>query len=205
MLEASGLECVRGARRLFSDLGLRVARGELLHIRGANGSGKTSLLRILCGLSLPAAGEVLWDGAPVTVNRPDFHRALAYLGHRDALHRDLSALENLRAARALAGRAAVEFDAAEALRRLGLGACMHIPCRALSAGQLRRAAIAGLLLRPGGLWILDEPATALDDAGARQLEAMLAAQVARGGSVVFTSHRDLSGGRARRLEVADFA
>ncbi|MDD9854847.1 MAG: cytochrome c biogenesis heme-transporting ATPase CcmA [Gammaproteobacteria bacterium] len=204
MLEASGLECVRGQRRLFSGLSCKLAGGDLLHIRGANGSGKTSLLRLLCGLSLPEAGEVRWGGAPIGKNRADFHRALAYIGHRDALNGDLSALENLRAACALAGRAAPDLDARAALRRMGLGGCLHLPCRALSAGQRRRAAIAGLLLRPGGVWLLDEPAAALDDSALRQLDEILAAQAASGGMAVFTSHRELAAGRARQLRLADF-
>lgn len=203
MLEAVGLECVRGERRLFSGLHCKVEGGNLLHIHGENGAGKTSLLRLLCGLSLPDAGEVLWGGAPVAGNRPDFHRVAAYLGHRTALNGDLSALENLRAAQALGGRA--EGDCAEALRRMGLGGCLRLPCRALSAGQRRRAAIAGLLLRPGGVWLLDEPATALDDSAVRQLEDIMQAQAAGGGMVVFTSHRDLAVGPARRLNLADFA
>lgn len=203
MLEAVDLECARGARRLFAGLHCKLARGDILHIRGPNGAGKTSLLRILCGLSAPAAGAVLWRGAPAAGN-PDFHRALAYLGHRDALHADLSALENLRAAQAVAGRAGLDADCAAALRRMNLGDCLRLPCRALSAGQRRRAAIAGLLLRPGGVWLLDEPATALDDAARRQLESILQTQAAGGGSVIFTSHRDLAVD-ARRLDLADFA
>lgn len=203
MLEAVGLECVRGERQLFTGLHCKVEGGDLLQIHGQNGAGKTSLLRLLCGLSLPEAGEVLWGGAPVAGNRPDFHRALAYLGHRTALNGDLSALENLRAARALSGRGA-QISCAEALRRMGLGDCLRLPCRALSAGQRRRAAIAGLLLRPGGIWLLDEPATALDDCAVRQLEDILQAQAANGGIAVFTSHRDLAVGRARRLNLADF-
>jgi len=204
MLEAVDLECVRGARRLFLGLGCRLGRGDILHVRGANGAGKTSLLRILCGLSLPAAGEVLWGGAPLADCRAEFHRALVYLGHRDALPGDLSALQNLRAACALAGRAALVSECAEALARMGLGDCLRLPCRALSAGQRRRAAIAGLWLRRGGVWILDEPAAALDAAAVADLQAMLRAQTADGGSVIFTSHRELAAD-ARQLDLADFA
>jgi len=202
-LEATGLECVRGHRRLFTGLHCKVQSGDLLQICGDNGAGKTSLLRLLCGLSLPEAGEVLWGGAPLAGNRPDFNRAAAYLGHRTALNGDLSALENLRAARALSGRSA-QISCTEALRRMGLGGCLSLPCRALSAGQRRRAAIAGLLLRPGGVWLLDEPATALDQHAIGQLQDIMRAQAANGGMVVFTSHRELAAGRARRLDLADF-
>lgn len=205
MLEAVDLACVRGARHLFRGVNFRLQRGQILHIRGPNGSGKTSLLRLLCGLSLPAAGAVLWNRAPIAAaaNRADFHRALFHLGHRNALHGDLSALANLRAACALAGHARSDAACAEALQAMGVRELL--PCRALSAGQLRRAALAALLLRRGGLWLLDEPATALDDAAVRQLQALLESQAAGGGIVVFTSHRDLAAGRARQLDLADFA
>lgn len=205
MLEATGLECVRGHRRLFTGLHCKLESGDLLQIHGENGAGKTSLLRLLCGLSLPEAGEVRWNGAPLAGNRPDFHRAAAYLGHRTSLSGDLSALENLRTARALSGRGA-EISCTEALRRMGLGDCLRLPCRALSAGQRQRAAIAGLLLRPGGVWLLDEPATALDQHAIRQLDDIIQAQAAGGGMVVFTSHRELAAGGApvRQLHLADF-
>ena len=163
----------------------------MLHIRGENGSGKTSLLRLLCGLSLPEAGEVRWNGAPIVRHRADYHRALVWLGHRTALKGELTPVENLEAAGALAG-GALAATAEEALRRLGLGDCLRLPCAALSAGQRRRAALAGALCRPGGVWLLDEPAAALDESAICLLEQMLEEQVAGGGMVVFTSHRELA-------------
>ena len=171
-LAASGLACVRGRRGLFSGVEFALDGGAALRIRGANGAGKTSLLRLLCGLSLPESGAVFWRGAPISACRAAYHRALVYLGHSDALNGDLTAPENLKVARALRGVGA-DADTGEALRRLGLGDYLHLPCGALSAGQRRRVALAGVALRRGGIWILDEPATALDDAGVALLEAML--------------------------------
>ena len=163
----------------------------MLQVRGHNGAGKTSLLRLLCGLSLPESGEIRWNGAPILPNRPDYYRALAYLAHHCALNGELTPPENLDVARALCGRAA-DLSVDDALHQLGLDDCAHLPCGVLSAGQLQRVALAGILLRRGGLWILDEPASALDQTALRWLEQMLGAQIASGGMVIFTSHQKLT-------------
>ena len=204
-LECVGLECVRGRRSLFRGVRFRVGAGEMLQIRGENGAGKTSLIRLLCGLSLPESGEVRWGGVPILKNRPDYYHSLAYLGHRTALNGDLTPPENLIAAHALSGRAAA-FSVYEALQKLGLDDCIHLPCGVLSAGQRRRVALAGMLLRPGGIWILDEPAGALDESALCLLEQMLGDQIAAGGMVIFTSHRELSprGVRAQEINLAQF-
>ena len=170
----------------------------MLQIHGENGCGKTSLLRLLCGLSLPEAGEVRWNGAPILKARPDYHRALSWLGHSTALKSELTPPENL----ALAGNTAL--SATDALQRMGLRDCLHSPCGALSAGQRQRAALAGIMRRPGGIWILDEPAAALDEAAIGLLEQMLEAQVAGGGIVVFTSHRELALSRSQQLHLEQF-
>ena len=207
-LEVAGLECVRGHRALFRNLHFRLDGGAMLHIRGENGTGKTSLLRLLCGLSLPEAGEIFWNGAPIRKHRPDYYRALAYLGHRTTLKGELTAVENLDAARALSARPPALSDHATfaALHQLGLDDCRHLPCGILSAGQRQRVALAGMLLRPGGVWILDEPATALDETALGFLEQMLGNQVAAGGMVVFTSHRDFTpdGATPQQINLADF-
>ncbi|MGI9311406.1 MAG: cytochrome c biogenesis heme-transporting ATPase CcmA [bacterium] len=195
-LEAIGLECVRGERMLFRNLNCRVEAGEMLRIDGDNGAGKTSLLKILCGLSRPESGEVRWGGAPIARDRFAYCRELTYLGHRAALKADLTAAENLDAAAALAARAPA-IAAANALREMALDDCLRLPCRLLSAGQRQRVALAGLLMRPGGVWILDEPAAALDSSAIARLEQMLAAQTAVGGIVVFTSHQPLALNHAR--------
>lgn len=191
-LEAARIECVRGARALFRNLHCAVEAGAALHVRGENGAGKTSLMKILCGLHPPEAGEVLWNGAPIARDRRGYHRALSYLGHKTALKSELTPAENLAVIGAISARAAAPQAAEDALRRLGLRECMHTRCALLSAGQLQRAALAALLLRPGGVWILDEPAAALDAGGIRELEAMLAEQTARGGMVIFSSHQKLA-------------
>ena len=174
----------------------------MLQIRGENGCGKTSLLRLLCGLSLPEAGEVRWNGAPILKARPDYHRALAWLGHSTALKSELTPPENLALAGALAGNTAL--SASDALQRMGLRDCLHLPCGALSAGQRQRAALAGIMRRPGGIWILDEPAAALDETAIGLLEQMLEEQVAGGGMVVFTSHRELALNRSQQLHLEQF-
>ncbi len=200
VLEASDLQCVRGQRRLFRDLHCRLESGSILQIRGENGSGKTSLLGILCGLRLPECGEVRWNGVPIADDRPEYYRSLAYLGHRDALKGELTPVENLDAAAAVRAHAArPNRSSREALHHLNLGDCLDLPCRMLSAGQRQRVALAGILRSAGGIWILDEPAAALDAAGIRLLEMMIDEQIAVGGMVVFTSHRELAlSGRRRQ-------
>lgn len=207
-LEVAGLECVRGHRALFRNLHFRLDAGAMLHVRGENGAGKTSLLRLLCGLSLPEAGEIFWNGAPILKHLPDYYRALAYLGHHTALKGELTTVENLDAARTLGARApdCSGLSGHAALHQLGLDDCLHLPCGILSAGQRQRVALAGLLLRPGGVWILDEPATALDETALGFLEQMLGKQAAAGGMVVFTSHRDFTpvGAPPQQVNLADF-
>ena len=162
----------------------------MLQICGENGAGKTSLIRILCGLRLPEAGEVRWNGAPLRRCRPAYYREMAYLGHRPALKGELTPPENLDAAARSAGVAARPVR--EALHRLALDDCLHLRCGMLSAGQRQRVALAGLLLRRGGIWILDEPAAALDQTAVQLLEQILEEHIEGGGMVVFTSHQALA-------------
>jgi len=190
MLEAADLECERGGRSLFRGLSFAVSGGELLRVAGANGSGKTSLLRILCGLLSPDAGEVRWHGAPIRGLREEYARQLVYLGHAPAVKDDLTAGENLSIACTLAGLAASPQAAREALARFGLPAG-EIPVRRLSQGQRRRAALARLLLSGTvPLWLLDEPFAALDASAARLAEELIASHVAGGGAVVYTTHQE---------------
>lgn len=191
MLEVSGLSCARGDRNLFAHVSFTLATGGLLHVAGANGSGKTSLLRILCGLGVPDAGEVRWRGEPIRALRESYWRELVYMGHANALKDDLSATENLRLACTLAGRPATRAAALQTLDAFGLAACAHLPVRALSQGQKRRATLARLgLSRQVPLWILDEPLSALDVAAVRHLEELIVAYVDGGGSMIFTTHQD---------------
>lgn len=164
--------------------------GQMLRVHGANGSGKTSLLRMICGLAAPAAGDVAWRGRPIGRRREEFHRELAYIGHVPALKNELGALENLVAAHGLAGRTCDEREAISALAQAGLRGRERLPVQALSQGQRRRAALARLSLSAGAtLWVLDEPFDALDDTGCAWLEALIAAHLARAGVVVLTSHQ----------------
>lgn len=188
-LELHGVRCVRGERLLFDRVSAVVAPGRLLRVDGANGSGKTSLLRMICGLAAPAAGQILWRSRRLAERRDDPGAGLVYLGHAAALKEELSAAENLGAACALAGRAGVASEVQAALGSAGLRGREHLPVRALSQGQRKRAALARLALSAAaGLWVLDEPYTALDDAARSWLQGLIEAQLGRGGVVVLTSH-----------------
>ena len=189
MLEADNLECVRGERRLFAGLGFRLEAGELLNLQGRNGSGKTSLLRMLCGLLAPSQGQVMWQGRALPQVREAFHQQLVYLGHAAALKDELTPLENLHIAARLGGDAPGEAAARQALADAGLGGREQVPTRTLSQGQRRRAALARLPLGSARLWVLDEPFNALDSAATAWLLGLIEGQLQRGGLVVLTSHQ----------------
>ena len=189
MLNVSGLARSRGERRLFTDVGFSLEAGEWLHVQGENGSGKTSLIRLLVGLSPADAGAILWrdERAPSV----EFRRDLIYLGHHAAVKEDLTPLENLRLAAALDGIAIDERAAMAALIRLGLRGREELPVRVLSAGQKRRVLLARLLTRPAVLWVLDEAFNALDVAAVQLLGDLIAEHLAGGGMAVLTSHQPL--------------
>ena len=192
MLETRLIACQRGDRLLFRSLDLQLGRGELLRIAGANGMGKTSLLRLLTGLAQPLAGSVLWQGEELSRSREAFHAALLYLGHAPALNDLLSPLENLAFACAASGIKASRAECEAALEQIGLARQMDLPARVLSQGQRRRVGLARLPLAAGrAVWILDEPFTALDAAAVSALAGLIDAHCAAGGSVVFTSHQDV--------------
>ncbi len=191
MLDAVNLDCVRGDRLLFRHLSFSVNPGELLHVRGQNGRGKTSLLRILCGLSLPAAGEVRWAGQAIADLGEDYHRDIAYVGHLNGVQGELTARENLDFLCRLGAGGAHDEHLADSLNQVGLGRVSRLPAKLLSQGQKRRLALARLVVLPRKLWVLDEPFTALDTHSTGVLAALLQNHAAAGGIAVLTSHQDL--------------
>ena len=190
MLKAQSITCVRGDRLLFQDLNLQVHPGEACQIQGGNGVGKTTLLRILCGLSLPESGEVFWNAASIREDPGKFQSDLVYIGHSNGIKLDLTPKENLAFALTLhSGAPDVSID--EALDRVGLSGSQHLLCRVLSAGQRRRVAIARLYLSRAPLWVLDEPLGAIDAAGVEAIENVIETHLGQGGMTVFTTHQPL--------------
>jgi len=197
VLEAADLECERGGRRLFRGLHVSIREKDLIRVAGENGSGKTSLLRILCGLLAPSTGEVRWNGVSIDSLREEYSRQLVYIGHAPAVKGDLTAAENLSISCALAGIPASRGQVDNALAAFGLTAG-DVAVRQLSQGQRRRAALARLFLSSQvPLWFLDEPFAALDAAAAQRVEEHIASHVARGAAVVYTTHQEVSLGATR--------
>jgi len=203
MLEVLKLGCIRGDRRLFSDLSLSAGAGELIELRGPNGSGKTSLLRILCGLSSPAAGQVRWNGKNIRSLGEEYFRDVAYLAHQNAVKDELSALENLRIASGTSGNALDKDRARDVLERIGLSRQQNLPARALSAGQRRRLAVARLLTSRARLWLLDEVLTSLDDAATTLSAQFISDHLKNNGIAIVATHQDLnlSAERTQRIQL----
>ncbi len=189
-LQAVGLACERDWRMLFEHLELQVAAGDMLQISGPNGSGKTSLLRLLAGLMHPTLGEILLNGKPLAEQGSELARNLVWIGHAAGIKDLLTPEENLTWLCAL-HRPASRDAIWQALEAVGLRGFEDVPCHTLSAGQQRRVALARLYLDSPPLWILDEPFTALDKQGVAQLEAHLARHCEQGGMVVLTTHHTL--------------
>jgi heme exporter protein A len=204
MLEAVNLGCVRGDRRLFKGLNFSLAAGELIELRGPNGSGKTSLLRILSGLASPAEGEVRWQGESISALEENYSRAVAYLAHQNGVKDELSALENLRISSGVAGNALSKSEAQQILEKVGLSRQQHLPTRSLSAGQRRRVALGRLLTSKAPLWILDEVLTSLDDAAIKLSRRFIGDHLAQGGLAIIATHQDLdlSAERIQRIELS---
>jgi heme exporter protein A len=200
-LEGRGLACSRGVTTLFRDISFRVEPGEWVALRGPNGSGKTTLLRCVAGLTRADAGEIRWAGEPVKADLGRFHADLLYAGHLPGIKDDLSAEENLRGALALRGVSASGEAIRGALAEVGLEKRRQLPARRLSAGQRRRIGLARLSLDPAALWALDEPLTALDDAGQAHFSRLLARHLDRGGLALLATHHDLAPAPARVLRI----
>lgn len=192
MLEVGNLACSRGDHRLFSGLSFALHPGQIMQIRGTNGSGKTSLLRTLCGFIQPDEGKISWDGTDVRELDGEYFVRMLYLGHHNAIKDELSALENLRISAGLCGDELDEKQAIAALRRMGLKGRERLPTKVLSQGQRRRVALARLLVSDATLWILDEPLAALDVDAVAQIEGLIGDHLARAGMVIFTTHQPLN-------------
>ncbi|WP_455268813.1 cytochrome c biogenesis heme-transporting ATPase CcmA [Rahnella aceris] len=197
MFEALDLSCVRDERTLFSGLSFTIEPGEMVQIEGRNGAGKTSLLRILAGLSSPDAGEVRWQGVSTRRQRDIFHQQLLYLGHQPGVKSVLTAFENLAFYLSVNGQTVRGNASAEAiyqaLENVGLLGYEDVTVGQMSAGQQRRVALARLWLSDAPLWILDEPLTAIDKQGVATLIALFEQHAQQGGMVLLTTHQDLQG------------
>lgn len=206
-LQANSLVCLKGDRLLFQHLSLSVQPGEVLRISGGNGAGKTSLLRMLCGLVRPESGDVCWDGVSIWQQPDAYFSNLLYLGHELALNDRLTPLENLRFTSASAGDNKSLAQCTDALRQLGLDDQLDLPVRVLSQGQRRRAALARLVLAQHRcVWILDEPFTALDTLAVTHLAGLLHQHTLAGGMVVVVTHHEAPFVSApRQLDMQDWA
>jgi len=187
LLQGSGLSCIRDDRVLFSELDFRLQAGQILLLEGKNGSGKTSLLRILCGFREPDAGEVRWGDE--AINDSSYYADMAYIGHLDGIKKELTVLENLKVSLALG--VAGQYSIVQALKKVHLNGYDEVLVQALSAGQKRRLSLARLLITHNVLWILDEPFTSLDKQGIALIESLMVEHCANGGMIVLTSHHDI--------------
>jgi len=189
LLDVESLECVRGDRPLFRGLSFTLKAGELLHVTGANGCGKTTLLRTVCGLTRAESGTIRWRGQTTAKLGDEFYADLAYVGHANGIQGDLTLSENLQTSAALGGtdHAAILGS----LERLGLADFRNVPAKILSQGQKRRLALARLLIQFKPLWILDEPLSGLDVDSVSQMTHLFAEHLAAGGLIMITSHQDI--------------
>lgn len=187
LLQGAGLSCIRDDRVLFEGLAFELVSGQVLLLEGKNGSGKTSLLRILCGFREPDAGKVYWCGD--AINDSQYYADMAYVGHLDGVKKELTVLENLKVSLAL-GRSG-HYSIQQALSKVHLAGYDDVLVQALSAGQKRRLSLARLLITHNIVWILDEPFTSLDKQGIALIEALMSEHCANGGMIVLTSHHDI--------------
>lgn len=186
-LIAENLSCIRDDRVLFEALSFAVKEGQVLLLEGQNGSGKTSLLRILCGFRESDEGNIYWRGETI---HHQYYNDMVYVGHLDGIKKELTVQENLRLALALGQPGKLSID--QALAKVALSGYNDTLVQALSAGQKRRLSLARLLITNNILWILDEPFTSLDKQGISLIESLMAEHCAQGGMIVMTSHHDVN-------------
>ncbi|MCH8846107.1 MAG: cytochrome c biogenesis heme-transporting ATPase CcmA [Proteobacteria bacterium] len=189
-LEVSGLECIRQDIILFQDISFKLQSGDLLQVDGLNGSGKSSLLRILAGLMQQNAGKISWQRKEISTCRYEYQQELSYIGHLNGVKDALTALENLRVMVALAG-SKPEFPLSKALDQIELVGMESIPLSRMSAGQKRRVALARLFITKAAIWLLDEPFTSLDASGKLVIERLIAEHCACGGIIIFSTHQPM--------------
>lgn len=204
ILEVNNLRCVRGERLLFSDVNFSLMPGGFLQLTGPNGSGKTSLLRIVCGLMAPESGEVRWEGTNIRSLGEEYSRNLTYIGHRNGVKDELTSLENLRCSSGLTGICVSREQAKQALEHVGLTARENLPARFLSEGQRRRSALARLIALGTRLWLLDEVLASLDNAAVGLVNSLIDGHLSNGGMAIVATHQELtlSAGSFQRLELA---
>ena len=190
-LTADNLVGVRGERLLFEKLNFKCSNGTVLYLQGANGTGKTTLLRTLCGLSKPYAGSINWCGENINSLAEEYYKHVLYIGHLPGIKEDLTALENLQFSMALSGTPFHLLQATEVLKMLGLARGLNLPTRMLSQGQKRRVALARLWLQDSPFWVLDEPFTALDVAATELLKQKIETFANAGGMVIMTTHQEV--------------
>ncbi len=190
VLKAHDLKCVRGSAELFSNLNFSIQSGEALVVEGSNGSGKTSLLRIICGFNQSAEGEITWCDESID-RHENYQQQISYIGHQSGVKLDLTVFENLLFAQRLVGTNRKESEIKEIIRSGGLYKQRNVLTRKLSAGQKRRVALARLQLEERSIWILDEPLTALDKEFVTGFETVLKNHLDQKGMLILTTHRDL--------------
>jgi len=201
MLVCENLSCVRGERKIFSYLGFCLQEGSILLLKGANGSGKTSLIKIIAGLHSSETGKILWNGKPSKDNN-EFKRELAYIGHKSGVKNDASVYENLEFWAKIYG---TEILLPAALKYFDLGKFADLPAGQLSAGWQRRVALARLIIAPCRLWLLDEPTNFLDEEAVILTASLIESRVQQGGIVISASHIMSSSFPTHNLQMADFS
>lgn len=202
-LVARNLECIRDTRALFTDLTFSVQSKQMLLLEGRNGSGKTSLLRMLCGIRLPDAGSVKWCGEDIYKLGAEYREYFCYVGHKDAIKQDLTPYENLRIAQVM-GNSRFDRSIDEALEQFDLYGYEDLLTRNLSAGQQRKLSLARLVVTESPLWLLDEPFTSLDRDGIKIVQDVMAVHLETGGMIILTTHHkvDLDGPSLQRIDLS---